>query len=149
MTVTQLLEMSTDSDDDDRRSRREEREEVPRDVDSPKAPGKKRRRKSKLPEESAVAGEAVASEKPEDHEETPANKDAQGTEEVASVPPVKAPPVAPPGAKKDKKFERPVSPEGKPGKGKKGKGKGKVRKEKAKPKRPKVHGRVQRLRRRT
>ena len=104
VTVTQLLEMSTDSDDDDRRSRREEREEVPQDVDSPKAPGKKRRRKSKLPEESAVAGEAVASEKPEDHEETPANKDAQGTEEVASVPPVKAPPVAPPGAKKDKKI---------------------------------------------
>ena len=71
VTVTQLLEMSTDSDDDDRRSRREEREEVPRDVDSPKAPGKKRRRKSKLQEESAVAGEAVASEKSEDHEETP------------------------------------------------------------------------------
>ena len=134
VTVTQLLEMSTDSDDDDRRSRREEREEVPRDVDSPKAPGKKRRRKSKLQEESAVAGEAVASEKPEDHEETPADKDAQGTEEVASVPPVKAPPVAPPGAKKDKKFERPVSPEGKPGKGKKGKGKGKGKKGKGKAK---------------
>ena len=134
VTVTQLLEMSTDSDDDDRRSRREEREEVPQDVDSPKALGKKRRRKSKLPEESAVAGEAVASEKPEDHEETPANKDAQGTEEVASVPPVKAPPVAPPGAKKDKKFERPVSPEGKPGKGKKGKGKGKGKKGKGKAK---------------
>ena len=134
VTVTQLLEMSTDSDDDDRRSRREEREEVPRDVDSPKAPGKKRRRKSKLQEESAVAGEAVASEKPEDHEETPADEDAQGTEEVASVPPVKAPPVAPPGAKKDKKFERPVSPEGKPGKGKKGKGKGKGKKGKGKAK---------------
>ena len=134
VTVTQLLEMSTDSDDDDRRSRREEREEVPRDVDSPKAPGKKRRRKSKLPDESAVAGEAMASEKPEDHEETPAEKDAQGTEEVAIVPPVKAPPVAPPGAKKDKKFERPVSPEGKPGKGKKGKGKGKGKKGKGKAK---------------
>ena len=108
--------------------------EVPRDVDSPKAPGKKRRRKSKLPDESAVAGEAMASEKPEDHEETPAEKDAQGTEEVAIVPPVKAPPVAPPGAKKDKKFERPVSPEGKPGKGKKGKGKGKGKKGKGKAK---------------